>query len=165
MRTVLACLLALCCAPALAALKVGDLPPPEVGTDVADKPVSLGAFKGKVVVVTFWASWCGPCLNEMSMLAKLQRVAGHQALEVVAVNFREDITRWRALKKALATLDLRITRDGDWSVSKAYDVQRIPHMFMLDKSGRIARIHVGYDEKALDTILKEINELLAQPGG
>lgn len=98
MRTVLACLLALCCAPALAALQVGDLPPQHVGTDVADKAVSLDAFEGKVVVVT----------------------------------------------------------------SKAYDVQRIPHMFMLDKGGRIARIHVGYDEKALDTILKEINELLAQ---
>ena len=162
MKTLLALVLALGCAPALAALKVGDLPPQDVGTDFADTPVSLGAFKGKVVVVTFWASWCGPCLNEMTMLAKLQRVAGHQALEVVAVNFREDVTKWRALKKALAKLDLRITRDQDWSVSKAYGVKSIPHMFMVDKSGRIARMHVGYDEKALDTVLKEINELLAQ---
>jgi thiol-disulfide isomerase/thioredoxin len=147
----------------LAAVKTGDVPPDYLGTDFRDGHVAVSDFKGKVVVVTFWASWCPPCRREMGVLESIQKTAGHQAIEVVAVNFKEDNAKWTAMKRQLAGFDLRITRDKTWKVTEAFGVKNIPHMFMIDRSGHVAHIHVGYGEKALDSLVKEINELLAQP--
>lgn len=148
-----------------AAPAVGDVPPDYVGTDFEDRPVSLSQFKGRVVILTFWASWCAPCRAEMDILDRMQRVAGRDALAVIAVNFKEDNRIWRVFRKKLKAASLTITRDVKQQVPVDYGVDSIPRMFMIDKAGRIARIHKGYDESSLDRIIEEINVLLAQAPG
>ncbi|HEY1077195.1 MAG TPA: TlpA disulfide reductase family protein [Fontimonas sp.] len=148
---------------AAAAVTVGEAPPDDLGKDFQDQPVSVSQFRGKVVIVTFWASWCAPCRAEMDLLDRVQRVAGRDAMAIVAVNFKEDDRTWRQYKKRLKDVALTITRDRTQKVPEDYEVKGIPRMIMIDKQGVVVRIHTGYDEKYLDQLLAEMNELLAAP--
>ena len=65
---------------------------------------TLADFQGKVVVVTFWASWCGPCRRELPMLGKVQEVVGREHLEVIAVNFKEPRRDFNAVIRAIPDL-------------------------------------------------------------
>src|SRR3546814_3550694 len=68
----------------------GDIPPDVLGNDRDGNPVTVSQYRGKVVIVTFWASWCGPCRRELPVLGKVQSIVGRDHLEVIAVNFKED---------------------------------------------------------------------------
>ena len=73
----------------------GDLPPDVFGKDESGEPISLEKHRGKVVVVTFWATWCPYCLKELPILENIQNVAGKQRVEVIAVNWKEDRETYR----------------------------------------------------------------------
>ena len=70
----------------------GDLPPSALGRDANDHDVRVEDMHGKVVVVTFWASWCGYCLKELPILANIQKLAGADNLQVVASAMRSGQT-------------------------------------------------------------------------
>ena len=137
----------------------GDVPPALDGKDQHGVTADLGALRGHVVVLTFWASWCGPCLNEMSMLARLQGVANERGLDlsVVSVSYKEDSRTFKKIAKALADLPLRLIEDSDGTNASRYDVDRIPNMFLIGRDGQIVSHHVGYTDKALDGLLAEIS--------
>jgi len=162
------CLLLIACIPALscfaatsaAAPKVGDIPPSYVGEDVAGQAVDLSAHVGKVVVVTFWASWCGPCMKELPVLENVQRQAGESRLRVIAVNIDSERDDRRRMKRRLKDFQLLMTTDEDKRARAAYGVQGIPHMIMIDHLGEVAFRHVGYSEETLPRIVEELNVLL-----
>jgi len=111
------------------------------------------------VIVTFWASWCGPCLKELPLLEGIQK-AGKGSVQVVAVNI-EDRARFRMLHDKLKSFALQITHDYDKSSREAYGVNGIPHMLIIGRDGRIQRVHRGYSEEGVDRIIGEINAALA----
>jgi thiol-disulfide isomerase/thioredoxin len=141
----------------------GDMPPSYLGHDARDHDVRVEDMRGKVVVVTFWASWCGYCLKELPILANVQKLAGAQQLQVVAISYKEDYENFRKISRKLQKYDLVLTYDGNSAVSKAYGVTAIPHMVMIGRDGRIAQVYQGYDESMLDTIASQLNTLLAAP--
>lgn len=140
--------------------KVGDLAPPSLGKTVDDLPVNVGQSSGKVMVVTFWASWCAPCRAELPMLSKLQKVAGPDQIRVVAVNIEKG-WEFRRLVHRLPQLELTLTNDSDGKVSAAYGVSAIPHLVFIGRDGRILNVRRGYDGKHLDEIAADINAALA----
>src|SRR5258708_35746346 len=71
---------------AMAMLGEGDKPPPVLGRDVDNQPVETKDYAGKVLMVTFWATWCGPCMRELPRLEAIQKGAGKDHLQVVAGN-------------------------------------------------------------------------------
>ena len=146
---------------AMANLKVGDTPPSFLGKNRLGQEIQLADMKGKVVVATFWASWCPPCLKEMNVLEKMQRQVGKDKLEIVAINFKEDKKRYNKIKKKLSHLKLTLTHDRRGSISRKYGVKSIPHMFIINKLGLIEHIHLGYNESSLTQLVDELNELLA----
>ena len=169
MRSIATALLGLllCCSAIAGTLKPGDTPPDTLGTTQRGQDVTVASLHGKVVVISFWATWCGYCMEEIPVLAKLQAVASQRGLplQVVAVNYREDrdtfVRTSRVLRRSLP--ELLVTWDRDGVIGKPYGVRGIPVMVMLRRDGSIAHIHVGYGEDMLDSLLGEINALLREP--
>jgi len=141
---------------------IGNLPPPLLGKDRAGNEVDLATLRGKVVIVTFWASWCPPCRKELPVLGHFQRVVGRDALEVVAINYKEPRREFTDLVRKNRDIDLTWVHDARGTVSDLYGVRSLPHMFMLDREGRVAHIHNGYSEQALPGIIEEVLDLLPE---
>jgi thiol-disulfide isomerase/thioredoxin len=141
-------------------MKAGDIPPKSLGVTLNGDPVETTQFAGRVMVVTFWASWCGPCLREMSMLEPLQRAAKDR-IKVVAVNI-EDRKTFRKIANTLAEFQLTLTNDANKYDATQYGVGGIPHMVIIGKDGKVVNVHTGYGEGALDGLLREINEAIAK---
>ena len=146
------------------AVAIGEIPPDHLGRDRKGNDVNISDHHGKVVVVTFWASWCGYCRRELPVLENLQKVAGKDRVEVIAVNYKDDKDVYRAILRKLKDLQLTMVRDGSGDVGKAYGVEGIPRLFVIDKDGRIAYSHTGYDEEhSVDRIVDAVNRVLVQP--
>lgn len=156
------------CLAAHAGVQPGDAPPDALGTTQDGKTVSVSSLHGKVVVVSFWATWCGYCMKELPILAGLQTLATERglALQVVTINHEEDrqtyVRTVRALRPRLPGLLMTWDRDG--TLGKPYGTDKgIPVMVMLHRDGTVAHVHVGYGEDMLDSLVAEINALLAEP--
>ncbi|TWH99919.1 thiol-disulfide isomerase/thioredoxin [Luteimonas cucumeris] len=161
-RWLLAAALLLCAQGSVAgqAPEIGATPPPLLGKDRDGNAVDLNALRGKVVIVTFWASWCGYCLKELPELNSLQAQAGDQWLKIIAVNVKDDTADYRAMMKQMRDYTLVMTRDRDGEIAEGYGVKGYPNLWMIDPQGRVASHHVGYGEDSLASIIDEIKRLL-----
>lgn len=141
---------------------VGELPPQELGKQWRGGPVNLADHRGKVVIVTFWASWCGPCRKELPILAHFQKAVGRDALQVFAINYKESPEDFHGIVRANREFDLDYIHDRRGRTSDLYGVRSLPHMFILDQEGRVAHVHRGYSEELLPGIVKELLALLPE---
>lgn len=146
---------------AAAAPQVGDLAPDGVGLSVEGQPLTLSAHAGKVVVLSFWATWCGPCRKELPILEGIQKVAGKDRVQVIAVNV-EDAATFRRVAKAFAALEMTLASDTREVAQRAYGVKGIPHLVIVDKAGRVVRVHRGYSEAGVDAVVADLNRVLAE---
>ena len=141
-------------------LSPGDTPPPSLGVNIEGQAIETTQHAGKVLVVTFWASWCGPCKKELPILEGIQRVGGKDRIQVVAINI-EDRDQFRRLSKHLSSLTLMMAHDFRKQASEAYGVHGIPHLVIIGRDGKVISVHRGYGEDSVDTIVSEINAALA----
>lgn len=141
---------------------VGETPPEITLKDRQGDPVDLAALRGKVVVVTFWASWCGPCRRELPMLGHVQKLVGRDYLEVIAINMKESREDYLGVLRANKDLDLRFVHDMRGTVSDRYGVVALPNMFIIGQDGRIVRTHRGYSEDVLQSFMQELLALLPE---
>lgn len=137
----------------------GDMAPLIVGKTAADDIVDISQYKGKVVVISFWATWCGYCLKELPVLENIQKAAGAAQIQVLAVN-TEPWDVFRQVRKGLKGLSMELIYDPAKTGQKAYRVSGIPHMVIVGRDGRIIRVHRGYGESSLDGIVADINNAL-----
>ncbi|HLO95893.1 MAG TPA: TlpA disulfide reductase family protein [Burkholderiaceae bacterium] len=143
-------------------LAKGDLPPLQLGQQLDGTPVAMERGSGKAYVISFWASWCAPCREELPVLGSIQQIAGPQKMQVVAVNI-EDRKVYRKLESALKEDGLTPAYDPDQQVRKAYGVHGIPHMVIVGRDGRIVAVRVGYAKTTLDGLAEDLNRALAAP--
>ena len=106
-------------------------------TDLDGHPFSLAALKGRVVIVDFWASWCGPCRKSLPGLDALQAKYGSRGLQVVGVSLDET---QEAATDFLANVPVHfpILQDASGTTGQAFGVVAMPTAFLLDREGRIA---------------------------
>ncbi len=152
-------------ASARADYAVGDVPFDEVGDDAEGEAIRISDYRGKVVIVTFWATWCGPCMQELPMLENTQRVAGTEQVRVIGVNFKQQKKVLRQLQRKLAhkKWEMTLTYDPREKAAEAYGIKGIPHMFMIGRDGTIRVIRRGYSADSLDGYIDDLNDLLAEP--
>ena len=139
---------------------VGELPPDALGRDRAGVEQTVSMHRGKVVIVTFWASWCGPCRRELPVLGKFQNVVGKDHLEIIAVNVKEPRSDYNAVVRANQDIALTWVHDASGATSVRYGVEALPNMFIIDREGRVAHVHRGYKEEQIKVFVKEIADLL-----
>ncbi|WP_158882217.1 TlpA disulfide reductase family protein [Rhodanobacter sp. L36] len=167
-RITIALFATLFCISASAMIKPGDVPPNDLGRTRDNQSITVSSLHGKVVVISFWATWCGYCMKEMPVLANLQELATQKnlALQVVSVDSKEDRKIFANAARVLhpGLPDLLLTWDRYGRIGEPYGASKgIPVMVMLHRDGTVAHVHVGYGEDMLDSLVSEINALLAEP--
>lgn len=127
------------------------------------KPVDLAAFRGKVVLVNFWATYCKPCRDEMPSLDRLRARLAPRGFEVVGVDIAEDAaTVNQFLAKVPVAFPLAL--DGDGGTMGKWKAIALPTSFLVDRQGRLrARLTGGADWEQADLAAK-IETLLAEGG-
>jgi peroxiredoxin len=113
--------------------------------DSSGHMVSLSDYQGQVILINFWASWCGPCRKEMPLLQELSQRYGPLGFTLLGVNVEEDSS---LADKFLAEtpVNFPILYDRENVVSKAYDVIAMPTTVIVDREGRVRFIHHGYKD-------------------
>lgn len=163
-----ACLLTCTSALAASTLQPGDTPPDALGVTREGTHLTLSSMRGKVVVVSFWATWCGYCMKELPVLAGLQQLSMQRnlPLQVIAVNDQESRSTFVKASRMLhgKLPSLIVAWDPNGGIGRPYGTREgIPVLALLHRDGTLAHLHAGYDESALDGIVAQINELLAEP--
>ena len=140
MRYLLGCLLfgLLAAAAGAQELKVwtGGAPPPLALVALDGKPHRLEDYRGKVVLINFWATWCVPCREEMPSMNKLRASLAGQPFAVLAVNLAEPESRIRRFMEQVP-LDFPVLLDRDTSVAKAWKARILPASFVVGPDGAI----------------------------
>jgi peroxiredoxin len=133
---------------------------PELGLeDTAGKQANLKDYRGRLVLLDFWATWCHGCIQEMPWFGEFQHKYGDQGLNVIGVSL--DVEGWKVVKPfvAKAAVPYRIVLGND-SSAQAYGITNMPDTFLIDQHGRIAATYVGMVDK--DGLEKNIQKLLVQ---
>jgi len=117
--------------------------------------------RGQVVMVNFWATWCGPCRVEMPHLARLYEKYHASGFQLLGINIDED-PRQAATVAAKLGLRFPVLLDTEKKVSKLYDLSTMPSTVLIDRDGRVRYIHRGYRDGYEDTYEKQIRELLKE---
>jgi peroxiredoxin len=121
----------------------------------------LGEQRGRVVMVNFWATWCGPCRVELPQLARLHEKYRASGLVLLGVNIDEDPNAARALAGKLG-LKFPVLLDSDKKVVGSYDLNAMPATVLIDKDGRVRHLHRGYREGVELTYEQQLRELLKE---
>jgi len=137
----IAALLAATLTNAPAALKVGDTLPDLTGYHLEGTlPDSL---KGKVVVLDFWASWCGPCAESFPVMDELQKKYQDQGLAIVAVSVDEKADKMEAFLKR-QPVTFVVVRDAEHKLVGIAEPQTMPTSFVIDRAGKVRFLHNGF---------------------
>jgi peroxiredoxin len=144
----------------LAAFKAGDTVPDLATFGLEGKlPDSL---KGQVVLLDFWASWCGPCKISFQAMQELTKKYGEQGLTIVAVSVDESSEKMQEFLKA-AKVSFTVVRDSQQKLVAAADIPSMPTSFLIDRSGKIRFLHGGFDDHTMRDYVKEIDQLIKEP--
>lgn len=150
-------------APPVADAKVAaNGPAPEFSLAArGGQKLSLSQYRGQVVMINFWATWCGPCRQEMPLLDAMYKKYNKMGFTLIGVNVEPDSKAAEAFLKT-TPVSFPVAFDPDSSVSKLYSVQGMPSSVIIDRKGNARVIHRGYrpgDENVyLDHIRKLIKE-------
>ncbi|TAJ14435.1 hypothetical protein DMA11_05320 [Marinilabiliaceae bacterium JC017] len=137
-------------------MKVGNQAPAFILKDVNGLTVSLKDFRGKIVLVDFWATWCAPCCKEIPYVAELYNKYKGENFEVVAISLDRNIAKWKAFieKNKLTWVNLLGEENGKHVVADDYNVKGVPYNVLIDAQGNI--IALNLHEEKLAARLEEL---------
>jgi thiol-disulfide isomerase/thioredoxin len=136
-------------------------PAPDISLKLLDKGrFNLSDYRGtRLVMLDFWATWCGPCVQELPLLAEVAREYEPKGVAFVAVNMQEEpaeVREFLAQKK----LNLTVALDSQGDAGSAYKAEAIPLLVLVDRAGVVQAVHLGYDPQIKTTLRKELDALL-----
>jgi len=121
----------------------------------------LSEYRGDVVMINFWATWCGPCRQEMPLLDELYTRYQRVGFNLLGVNIDDDSRRAMKMIEELG-VSFPVLFDARKEVSELYEVEAMPVTVLVDREGRVRHVHhgykPGYEEKYLDQIRSLLRE-------
>jgi thiol-disulfide isomerase/thioredoxin len=152
-----AMLVAVASAPVLAVQPGNVAPPVVLPSDGGD--FRLDAYRGKVVYLDFWASWCGPCKQSFPWMNAMQAKYADKGLVVVAVNV--DVARDDAAKFLKAVpAQFKIAYDPTGQVAQQYAIKGMPSSFLIGRDGKVRSMHTGFNAGAREQLERALDDAL-----
>ncbi len=130
----------------------------------SDAPVRLSDYRGRVVLLNFWATWCKPCKDEMPSMERLHQRLQGQPFELLAVSVDESPVEVEAFVKRLG-LTIPILLDPEKTAAGAYQAFRFPETVLIDARGEIAGRFIGPREWDAEVYVERIRRLAAEGSG
>ncbi len=160
LQQIMAILLLAC----VTALQAGPAPSP--APDFALKSDSgenlrLSELRGDVVLINFWASWCGPCRQEMPLLSGLHEQYRDLGFTVLGVNVEENSEAARKLLRDMP-VSFPVLFDTDSAVSKQYDVMAMPSTVLVDRDGNMRYLHRGFNPGEEAIYAEKVRDLIRE---
>lgn len=121
----------------------------------------LSEYRGQVVMINFWATWCGPCRQEMPMLNEIYDRYNDVGFTLLGVNIDENPQQALRMAERLK-VTFPVLFDERKEVSKMYDVRAMPVTVMIDRDGRVRSVHQGYQSGREQEYLNEVRALLRE---
>lgn len=132
-----------------------------VGKTKSGKKINLSSYRGRVVYLDFWASWCIPCKDSFPWMNEMQARYKKNGLVIVAVNLDDDAKQAkRFLDKNPAKFTISYNQDG--TVASKYGVEVMPSSYLIDKKGNIVYKKLGFKHKDKDKMEAALKKALAQ---
>ena len=131
----------------------GDLAPDFETVSDSGQPIRLSDYRGQVVLLNFWATWCGPCRAEMSEFQNVHNTRGQEGIAIVAVNNKESAVAVQGFRQELG-LEFPLVMDERADIQNRYNIRSYPSTFLIGRDGTILQVHYG----ALTT--EDINQLV-----
>jgi peroxiredoxin len=139
--------------------------PPRIGTPApdftvqdADRKVELRDYRGKLVVLNFWATWCAPCVEEMPSLVQLQQRMKDKGVMVLAVSVDVDNDGYHRFLRD-HKIDLLTVRDPDQKSNNLYGTFKFPETYIIDRNGIVRRKFIGAVDWSQPEIVDFLNKL------
>jgi peroxiredoxin len=148
-------------APVLAGVAPNSVAPDFTLTAQTGKPVELTQFKGQVVMLNFWASWCGPCRQEMPLLDSIYKKYNKAGFTMIGVNVEPDSKAANDWLKQ-TPVSFPVGYDKDSKVSRLYDVSGMPSTVIIDRKGNLRYLHHGYKPGDESEYLNSIRSLIRE---
>lgn len=136
-------------------------PAPEVRLPGRQGTVALDSLRGRVVLVDFWASWCGPCRASFPWMRTLHERYAGKGLSIVAINLDKDRQDADAFLEKYAA-PFTVAFDPAGRSAEAFGVSAMPTSFLLDRSGVVVTAHTGFDPRKTGPLEKRIAEALGR---
>jgi len=148
------------CKPSEGPLGAGSVAPDFRLTTLTGEQVSLSDFRGQVVLLNFWATWCGPCQDEMPSMERLYKTLKGEGFALLAVSVDEAKENVVGFRDAYA-LSFPILLDSNMEVANLYQTYRYPESLLIDRSGMILARFIGPRDWFDPSTVSEIRETLA----
>ena len=161
-NSLLGALLGIMTASSLAASGLAGRSAPDFALKSASgENLRLSEYRGNVVMINFWATWCGPCRQEMPLLDDLYNRYQRVGFSLLGVNIDDDSRRAMRMVEELG-VSFPVLFDADKEVSKLYQVEAMPVTMLLDREGTVRHVHHGYKPGYEEQYLTEIRSLLRE---
>ena len=121
----------------------------------------LSEYRGDVVMINFWATWCGPCRQEMPLLDELYTRYERVGFNLLGVNIDDDSRRAMQMIEELG-VNFPVLFDARKEVSKLYEVEAMPVTVLIDREGNVRHVHHGYKPGYEDAYLDQVRSLLRE---